>query len=139
VRVGCRTVADVELPALGRNGRARVEHLCHARRVIEERMRRDLTAAMKAGDRTRVSVLRTALAAIANAEAPAVEARAWPPRTAGSTEIDRIPLGDVERRAVITAQIADSEDTAAQYERHGRTAEAATMREEITILREYTD
>jgi uncharacterized protein YqeY len=102
-------------------------------------MRRDLTAAMKARDHPRVSVLRTALAAIANAEAPAAETRAWPPPAAGSTEVARLELTDADRRRVITTQIADREDTIAQYERNGHAAEAAVLNDEVTILREYLE
>jgi hypothetical protein len=107
--------------------------------MIEERMRRDLTAAMKVRDRVRMSVLRTALSAIANAEAPAVETQAWPPQAAGSTEIDRIELDEAERRRIVSAQILDREDTAGQYEQNGRAAEAAILRDEIRILREYEE
>jgi uncharacterized protein YqeY len=107
--------------------------------VLEERMRRDLTAAMKERDRARITVLRTALAAIANAEAPVVDTRAWPPPVAGSTEVERLELTDADRQRVISAQIVDREDTVAQYERNGRTAEADVVRSEIAILRTYQE
>ena len=106
--------------------------------MLDEQMRMDLTAAMKGRDHARVIVLRTALSAIANAEAPTeVETRAWPPRAVSSSEIERLVLTDADHQRIIAAQIVDREDTIAQYEGKGRTSEAEIIRHEIAILREY--
>jgi uncharacterized protein YqeY len=94
---------------------------------------------MKARDRSRMSVLRTALAAIANAAAPRVETRAWPLQAAGSTEVERLALTDADRQRIITTEIGDREDTIAEFERNGRTAEAAILRDEVAVLREYQE
>jgi hypothetical protein len=108
--------------------------------MLEERLRADLSAAMRERDRARVTVLRTALAAIANAEAPAVETHSLPSvAAAGSTEVARLELTDDDRRRILRAQIADRHDTVDQYEHNGRDAEPAVLRSEIRILTSYLE
>ena len=100
-------------------------------------MRSELTAALRSRDRARVTVLRTALAALANAEAPVVETHPWPPAEGGSTEVARLALTDDDRRRILRAQITDLHHTIAQYERNGRDLDAAVLRAEIHVLTEF--
>jgi hypothetical protein len=98
-------------------------------------MQDELTAAIKAGDGPRVDVLRTTLAAIANAEAV--------DPTGPTTPVGL--LGDVERRqltdADITAIIVDERDelstTAAHLHRLGQVGRAEELDVQATVLGEY--
>jgi uncharacterized protein YqeY len=106
-------------------------------------MRADLVLAMKERDRATVNVLRTTLSAIANAEAPAQEPATVPtqaigsPQLAGLTEHPRLVLTDDEVARVVAGEIADREQTIAQLDGAGRTAEAAALRAELAILGRY--
>ena len=106
-------------------------------------MRADLTAAMKERDRARLTVLRTALAAFANAEAvdvaDAANSPAWPAQPAGSTEVDRVVLVDADHQRILGDLIADRVDTAATYDANGRSDDADVLRNEIDILTTYLD
>ncbi|MCU1503455.1 MAG: hypothetical protein JWM12_2809 [Ilumatobacteraceae bacterium] len=89
-------------------------------------MRADLTTAMKARDGDAVRTLRTALAAIANAEAPPVESA--PRDVVGRlVEHHRIDLTDDDVEAVLRAQTADRADTAATYRANARDVEADAL------------
>ncbi len=106
--------------------------------MVPDVMRRDLTEAMKARDSARVTVLRTALAAFANAEAPVVDhGPAWQPAAHGSTEVDRLVLTAADHRRILRDLIADREDTAATYDANGRADEADNLRAEIEVLSAY--
>ncbi|HZN13630.1 MAG TPA: GatB/YqeY domain-containing protein [Acidimicrobiales bacterium] len=99
-------------------------------------MRADLSSAMKTRQLDVTRVLRTALAAIANAEAPPQSSA--PLEVRGRlADLPRLVLTNDDHVRIVAAEIADREDTAAQYERNGRTAEAAEMRTEIAILAAY--
>ena len=115
--------------------------------MIRDRMRADLLRAMKARDGVRISVLRTALAAIDNAEAvpdgperasaPASERVAGATAGLGSSEVDRRNLDDDEIAAVLEAQADERLAAAEMYETLGRGDDAARLRKEATLLREY--
>jgi uncharacterized protein YqeY len=108
--------------------------------MIEQRLRDDLTPAMKARDVARVRVLRSVLAALANAEAPAmVDAPAWPPQPAGTTEAARVELSDIDRSRILQGQITERENSAAELEGHGRHADAEALRAEIDVIRSYLE
>jgi uncharacterized protein YqeY len=103
--------------------------------ALVERMQADLKAAMRERDRAAVAVLRTTLAALANAEAPPMAAGGAP--TVGIVEHARLELGDEDRRRIVADEIADREDTIARFERGGATGEADDLRAELAILRRY--
>ena len=108
--------------------------------TVEEQMRADLTVAMRERDKVRVRALRTALAAIANAEAPPLaDAPSWAdePVVGALVEHRRLELapGDIER--ILHAEIADRVDTATQFETHGRVDEAETVRAEAAVIGSY--
>ena len=108
---------------------------------LRQQLRDALPAAMKARDRVTVGVLRSALAAIDNAEAVAVA-----PVAPQSLAIERTPIGvgaaEVARRQLTPEEIAqivreevDSRTAAADdYERAGRGDRAAQLRDEARIL-----
>src|SRR5262249_52448253 len=103
-----------------------------------------LSEAMRARDATAVSALRSALAAISNAEAVPARDGAIPgpgsPHVAGAVaglgaaEAPRIGLGEAEISGIIRAEITERLDAAAGFERSGRAARAARLRGEAEIL-----
>ncbi|WP_326794091.1 GatB/YqeY domain-containing protein [Streptomyces sp. NBC_01808] len=109
-------------------------------------MRADLRAAMKARRREVVSALRTALAAIDNAEAveaPAAEAEQGSGYVAGaragvgSAEAARRVLSAGEVRALLRVQITERRAEAGVYERAGRAGAAERLRREADVLAAY--
>jgi uncharacterized protein YqeY len=115
---------------------------------LRDRLRRALPAAMKARDRPAVAALRSALAAIDNAEA--VEAAA-PPTGAGTpafagtvpgvgaAEAERRRLTPGEMEQLLRAEVADREAAARTYEQAGQAEQAARLRTEARILGSYLD
>ena len=110
-------------------------------------LRRDLAAALKARDRDAAGALRSALAAIDNAEALNLDGQA--PIVAehqhvagsaaglGATEIARRHLSGSELRAIMATEVDDRMDAAAGYERNGHTERAQRLRSEADVLRRY--
>jgi uncharacterized protein YqeY len=104
------------------------------------RLEADLRVARKAGDRSATTALRTALAAIANAEAPAVVAPDGPadaPTVGRLVDHTRLALSGDDILALIRHEIDDRHDTIAQIEPYGRTTEADALRAEIAVLHQY--
>ena|SRR5581483_11948666 len=111
------------------------------------RMRRDLTSALKARDEDVVAALRSALAAIDNAEAVASD-RAAPEETssehiagatvgAGSSDVPRRLLSEVEVKAIVRGQVEERCEAAGLYEKLGREDQATRLRREAAVLTEY--
>jgi len=101
---------------------------------IPERMRTDLVAALKAGDAVRTSALRTALAAVANAEA--VDP-AGPTVTTGLPgDVARRALTDADVVAVLAAERDDLRDQAAALRARGRD-EADDLDAKAAVLAAY--
>jgi len=108
---------------------------------IRSRLRRALTEALKARDTGTVSALRSALSAIANAEA-VDPAQAGPGRPGasgsvhfagavaglGAGEAERRPLTEADVAAIVQAEAAEREAAASQYERSGHAERAAGLR-----------
>ena len=107
--------------------------------AFKDRLRADLKAALQAGDRGRVALLRTLIAALDNAEAVAVEHTCYKSRQCGD------PSGEVARReldgeaidAVLAAEAASRLSAAADYEEHGRDDDAARLRAEVALIQSY--
>lgn len=99
---------------------------------MQERLRADLLAAMRAKDQTRLKTLRAAMAAIANAEA--VDAATAP---AGATEVARRQLTDDDVRAVIEAERAELAAAAADLRANDRPDEAQHLEARRSILDAY--
>ena len=88
--------------------------------TLEERLTRDLTAAMKARDAARTSVLRMAKAALKNRQ---IEKGA--------------ALDDAEAVKVLQGLVKQREDSAEQFDRASRPELAGKERAEIAVLEEY--
>jgi uncharacterized protein len=114
---------------------------------IRTRLRQALTAALKATDSAAVSVLRSALSAIGNAEAvgpgepgsgrPAATgsdhvagavAFAGPGTGRGAAEAQRRHLTEADVAAIVRAEAAEREAAARQYEHAGHAEQAAGLR-----------
>lgn len=110
-------------------------------------LRRDLTAALKARDRATVAALRSALAAIDNAEAVPVdqgktrvaegEHIAGAAIGAGSADVDRHQLTDSDVRAIVEKEASERSVAAHEHEQLGRHDIAAHLRTEVDILSRY--
>lgn len=131
---------------------------CNGRRAnvlrVRNRLRRDLTSAMKARDGVTVAALRTALAALDDAEAVPLptdgEARdpagghvARSEHVAGSAvgvgaaEVPRRVLGAAEAAGVVRSQAAELAAAADEYDRWARPQEAARLRAQAEVLLAY--
>jgi uncharacterized protein YqeY len=89
---------------------------------LKERIRSDLTQAMKARAELDVATLRLALSAIGNAEVAGDAAK---------------ELTDDEVLALLAAEVKKRTDTAVIYDENGRPDSAAKERAEIEILQRY--
>ncbi|HEV8065691.1 MAG TPA: hypothetical protein VGP46_12695 [Acidimicrobiales bacterium] len=109
---------------------------------LRAKLRRGLTTAMKAGDAVAVSVLRTSLAAIDNAEAVAVapERRTGEGPIAGAVagqgagDVARRDLSETEIRAIVSGELTERRAAAALYRELGREQEADSLLLEADIL-----
>ena len=89
---------------------------------LEDRLKNDLTTAIKARDKVRTSTLRMVLAAISTEKA------------AGSTHRD---LADEEIIKLLTREAKKRREAAQAFEQGGRTDQAESERAESEILSEY--
>ncbi len=112
---------------------------------VTGRLRAALTAALAARDGTAASVLRSALAAIGNAEAVgdvsgSVPTPATSPHFAGATaglgsaEVPRRALSEAETEQIVRAEIIDRQAAARHYDELGRGDRALRLRREIQVL-----
>jgi hypothetical protein len=111
---------------------------------VRARLGRALRDALKARDHVAASALRSALAAIANAEAvpPAASpaGAASNPYVAGAAagvggaEAERRALSDAETGAIVRSEIAERHAAAAQYDQSGHADRAARLRREAEAL-----
>ncbi|WP_078326605.1 GatB/YqeY domain-containing protein [Mycobacteroides salmoniphilum] len=117
----------------------------HDAHVLRATMRTDLTAAMKARNGPAVSALRTAIAAIDNAESVDHTAQktldnthiAGATRGLGSAEVARRVLSPADVRAILRAQIDDRATEAERYDTLGQAQAAARLREEAGVIAGY--
>jgi uncharacterized protein YqeY len=133
-RVALKSVAPVSPPELA-SGRVRTS------------LRRDLTAALKAQNRVAIAALRSALAAIENAEAPAADqvglTTAASEHIAGSVvglgaaEMPRRQLTESDLRAIVEAEVQQRLVAATGYEQVGRHDLAQRLRSEGDVLSRY--
>lgn len=89
---------------------------------MKSTLRKDLTAAMKAKDKTRVATLRMAIAAIGVEEVAGTSAR---------------ELSDAEIQKVLTREVKKRKESAEAFDGAGRAEQAAAERAEGEILAEY--
>lgn len=109
---------------------------------LRGRMTAALTDAMRARDPVAVTVLRSALSAVANAEAVAIDtmpragAAESAPVGAGAADAPRRELTEHDVRAVVLAELAEHDRSAAHLRGAGRPAEAERVAAEAAVLRE---
>jgi uncharacterized protein YqeY len=103
---------------------------------VRARMQIHLRDAMRDNDRSRVSVLRTALAALANAEAVDPQAVAVV-EGLYAAEAERRELTDVDVRAVLDGVRDELLVAANEIGRLGRTGDAERLREQAAIVESY--
>ncbi|HEX5994365.1 MAG TPA: GatB/YqeY domain-containing protein [Jiangellales bacterium] len=89
---------------------------------LKDRLREDLTAAMKSGDRSRASALRMLMAAIKNAEVSGKEAR---------------ELSDDEVIGVLSTEAKKRREAAQAFEEGGRAEMAEREQAELAVITEY--
>lgn len=115
---------------------------------VQVQLRRDLVRALRTRDEVTAAALRSALAALANAEAvdtaPADQAPVGGhPTIAGSlvgvgaAEVDRRELTAVEMEAILRAEVAERVEAAAEYRRLGHNDRAIRLEEEADVVRRY--
>jgi uncharacterized protein YqeY len=102
---------------------------------MRDRIRADLTLAMKVQDRSRINVLRSALSAIDNAGA--VAATGSSEGTIGYADVPRRSLDEGEVLELIAGEISARETSAGHYLELGLTEQARKLSEEADILRAY--
>ncbi|WP_116950669.1 GatB/YqeY domain-containing protein [Jiangella endophytica] len=114
--------------------------------TLRARLRADLAAAMKERRREAVTALRTALAAVDDAEA--VDPAAQPPPATsehvagahaglGAAEVRRRELTADDVRAILRTQVAERRAEAGRYDAHGRHDAADRLRREADVLGSY--
>jgi uncharacterized protein YqeY len=111
---------------------------------LRQRLRDALPGALRERDRAAVSALRSALAAIENAEAVVPDPAAVrglaverTPLGPGTTEVARRELTEPEVERLVRAEVAEREAVAGEYERAGRHEYAARLRAEAAALAEH--
>src|SRR5215210_700782 len=120
---------------------------------IQEQLQQDLKTALRAADKTRVGVIRMALAALKNAQMALVEAAydkaaaalpnqvdqdadSIPPNT--PIEIDRnAPLSETAMQETIAKEVKRRRDAAEMYRKGRRTDLAEQEEDEAAILEAY--
>lgn len=103
---------------------------------VRDRLKVELTAAMRSKDRAAVAALRSALGAIDNAEAVPAPPPPGPGETpiagavagVGATEAARRRLTESDIAGIVEAEIADLRAGADDYDRLGRPDRAAELR-----------
>ena len=114
--------------------------------VLRAALRQGLTTAMKARDSDARSALRTAIAAIDNAEAVAAPSTEAPVTSAhvagtrsgaGSTEAARKQLGGNEVRDILRGQVAEHASEADRYDALGQADAAERLRRQARTLEAY--
>lgn len=109
-------------------------------------LQRDLTAAMKARDPDAVAALRSAIAAIGNAEAIAAPGRTPPATSAhfagahsglGAAEAGRRELAGSDLHAILRGQIAEYGREADRYDTLGQADAAGRLRRQARVIAAY--
>jgi uncharacterized protein YqeY len=103
---------------------------------IRRRLKADLRAAMSAGDTQRVSVVRTLLAAIGNAEAIDLDA-SHPKEVQGWGDVARRELTTADLARIVRREAEELRSAADDYERHGQPDEAERLRSRASLVDGY--
>lgn len=110
-------------------------------RILKDRLRADLKQALKEGRKAEMSLLRSVLAAIDNAEAPAQTAAQAKEQLRkfgdGAAEVGRLTLSLERLDAILAEEIESREQAAAEMDRLDREDRAAELRNQADIVRRY--
>jgi uncharacterized protein len=102
---------------------------------VRSRLQGALRAAMKDRDTVVVSALRSALAAIANAEAvPLPAAPSWPPAGPGGAEVSRREVAEDEAAAIAAGEAAERRAAAREYRAAGHADRADRLLSEAEAI-----
>jgi uncharacterized protein len=142
-------------PITGASGRWRASgpSLCRGKmttpaQALRDTLRSDLRAAMRSRDTMRVSVLRTLIAAIDNAEAVALPEKSGAPRTRavsihvavtgdGPSEVERRLLSKTELAAIIQAEVKALQSAAHDLRSRGAAAQADAHDAKAALVLSY--
>ncbi len=103
---------------------------------IRERIAADLTEALKRRDHEAMTVLRTTLGAIGNAEAvPLTTSRSWP--VSGPTEVARRQLTEDDFARVVSSEIEERKAAAELYRASGQDSMADRLDAGTKLLAGY--
>ena len=110
--------------------------------AIRPRLERALREALRARDTVAGSAVRSALAALDNAQAvpAAPPASTGSPHFAGAAaglgagEAERRRLSEAEARGIVRAEVAERQAAALEYENSGHPDQAARLRREVAVL-----
>jgi hypothetical protein len=94
---------------------------------------------MKARDTVRVAVLRSAISALANAEAVEVADPSALPVAFGTSEVPRRDLDEAAERAVLAAELQEVRAAADELRRLERAPEAANLEARAAVLAPYLE
>ena len=105
--------------------------------ALKERLRADLKIAMRDKRAEEVALLRKLIAALDNAEA--VPTEGYRPRALEGArgEVARRELESAEVDSLLANEIAERQTVAEEFERLGRTDEAAKLRGEAALVSRY--
>lgn len=103
---------------------------------LRESLKADLKMAMKARQPHIVSMLRTVLAAIDNAEAVDVDT-SFVPLTGITRDVPRKLLSEADMEAILRAEMDDLQSAMVHYEAGGRADEAEILRKKLNALLPY--
>ncbi|MFT4039854.1 MAG: GatB/YqeY domain-containing protein [Thermomicrobiales bacterium] len=112
----------------------------NAASIMKDRLRADLRAAMQERNASEARVLRSLIAAIDNAEAPAISTAPSAHAhdfASGAAEVERLVLDDAQIARVLQAEIAERDCAAATFTQLGQPERAAELEAEAAIARRY--
>lgn len=105
---------------------------------LRERMKADLRQAMKARQSATVATLRSALAAIDNAEAvPVDDQTPIIPLVTHSPDVPRKVLSAADIRAILQKEVDERRAASAEYAHLGQTAEAERLTVAAELIASY--
>jgi uncharacterized protein YqeY len=103
---------------------------------LRQRLKADLATAMREGDSQLVTVIRTLLGAIGNAEAVELDG-SHPSEVQGWAEVPRRRLSPEDVSGILRREAEDLRSAAAEYEARGRPEEAARLHRSAGYVERY--
>jgi len=101
---------------------------------LKQKLQTSMSAALKAKDAVSTAAFRTALAAIANAEAVESLGEGRPALGIGAREMPRRNLTEDQVEEIVRREIVDLDAAAADYESRGRGDDARRLRDQSGAL-----